>query len=173
MEIIQRPNAGDYPAYYEPYLNLVPEGDMIACLEEQRKGFLDFCTLIPEDRGNFAYAPEKWTVKEVISHIIDTERIMAFRALAISRGEKQSIPGFDENDYVKHSEVEKRTMEDLLEEFDSLRQSNLCLFRSFSEAQLQKRGSANQKEVSVLALMCIVCGHLMHHVNILRERYLD
>lgn len=169
--ITRRPLAGDFPAYYEPYLARVPEGDLLEFLENQKTDFVTFIRSIPAEKGNFRYAEGKWTVKEVLGHIIDTERIMAYRALAFSRKEHQSIPGFDENTYVENSESNRRSLESLADEFESLRAANLELFASFSAKQLDNIGIANGRDVTVNALVYIIAGHLEHHLQVLKDRY--
>jgi len=126
---------------------------------------------IKEEKGNFAYAEGKWTIKQVIGHVIDTERIMVFRALCFARGEKQPIPGFEQNGYVKEANFNERTIKDLISEFKVVRKSNLYLFKSFSEAMLNRRGVAGGNEITVLALLFIIAGHEKHHIKILKEKY--
>lgn len=160
-----------FPPFYEPYIKKV-SGPVIAFLRKQASELLVFFEEVPEEKWDYAYEEGKWTLKEVLGHIIDVERIMAARALMISRGEKQSIPGFDENAYVAEAEFGKRSVEDLLDEMDAVRASNIILFESFSEEQISKVGSANGAAVSVDGIMHIVAGHAAHHMSIIKERYL-
>ena len=166
-----RPAKNDYASYYETYISKVDD-DVLSQLENQLKETQSFLATIPKEKENYCYAEGKWTIKEVVGHIIDTERVMAYRALCISRGEKQSLPGFDQDDYIKTSDFNKRKLSDLAEELMLVRRSNLLMFKSFDENKLLKRGLANNKEVTVLALMFICAGHEKHHMNILKERYL-
>jgi len=121
--------------------------------------------------GNYSYEDGKWTVKEVIGHLIDTERVMAYRAMCIARGEKKPLPGFEQDDYVKFGNFNKRELSDLIYEFRLLRESNLLLAKGFDEECLQKRGVASNHEITVLALLYIIAGHENHHMRILQERY--
>lgn len=121
--------------------------------------------------GNYSYEEGKWTVKEVVGHLIDTERVMAYRAVCIARGEKQPLPGFDQDAYVKSGNFNKRELFDLIYEFRLLRESNMLLAKGFDEKALQRRGVASKNEVTVLALLYIIAGHEKHHMNILQERY--
>jgi hypothetical protein len=125
----------------------------------------------PKAMGDFTYQSGKWTVKEVIGHLIDTERVMAYRAMCIARDEKQLLPGFDQDDYVKSGNFNKRDLFDLVYEFRLLRESNMLLAKGLDKEVLSKRGTANNKEVTVLALFYIIAGHEKHHMNILVDRY--
>ena len=127
---------------------------------------------ISEEKEDFAYAPGKWTPKEVIGHIIDTERIMAFRALCFARKDKTPLPGFDENYYVANANFKNRTMYDLAHEFAVVRESNIALFKCFNQEALDATGTANGREVSVRAILFMIAGHAVHHVNIIKTRYL-
>lgn len=166
-----RPTADEYNPYYGPYIAGVAD-DVLNELQQQAEQFPAFIQGIPIAKENYAYAPGKWTIKELIGHIIDTERIMAYRALRFARNDDQNLPGFDENEYVKHSHYSERSLESLAEEFTLVRKANLFLFESFNEEELVRRGLANNNEVSVRALVFIIAGHLNHHQQVLKERYL-
>lgn len=166
-----RPTAEEFNPYFGPYISQV-EGNVLNELKEQAEQFPTFIRSIPKAKENYAYAPGKWTIKELIGHIIDTERIMAYRALRFARNDDQNLPGFDENEYVKHSHYSERSLESLAEEFTLVRKANLFLFESFNEEELVRRGLANNNEVSVRALVFIIAGHLNHHQQVLKERYL-
>ncbi len=168
-----RPKTGDYNPYYDRYISLIENDDIISFLEEQRNNSENFLKTFTEKQGNYSYAVGKWTMKEVLGHVIDTERIMAFRALAFARNEKQSLPGFEQDDYVAESNFNKRSLVDLINEFITLRESNICLFKSFSDDMLSRRGTASGSEVTVLALIYIIAGHENHHIKILKEKYLN
>ncbi len=127
---------------------------------------------IPVEKADYAYAEGKWTLKELLQHCIDTERIMVYRALCIARGEKQSLPGFDENSYAAASNANIRTWEGLVEEMQLVRKSTILMFDSFNEEQLQQRGSANNHPITCNALGFIIAGHFLHHERIVKERYL-
>lgn len=166
-----RPNPGDYNPYYETYIKEVEGDDILKILNEQNKQTQEVLNSFSELRGNYRYADGKWTVKEVVGHLLDTERVFAYRALCIARGEKKSLPGFEQDDYVREGNFNSRNLPDLNYEFRLLRESNLLTFRSFSEDMLNKRGTANESPVTVRAILWIIAGHEKHHVNILRERY--
>jgi hypothetical protein len=167
-----RPEHGDYAEYYYRYIILVEGEDIVKVLENQLQSFENFYSSITEEQGNFGYADGKWTIKEVIGHVIDTERIMAYRALAIAREEKQSLPGFEQDDYVAIGNFTERNLEELINEYKTLRVSNIAMFKSFSDEEFNRKGTASENKVSVIALAFIIAGHELHHLNILKERYL-
>ena len=166
-----RPGTGDNNPYYDRYISLIGDDDIIEVLEEQRKTSEKFLNTFTEKQGNYSYADGKWTMKEVLGHVIDTEKIMAYRALAFARGEKQSLPGFEQDDYVAESNFNNRSLADLINEFLTVRDSNIILFKSFDEKILNRRGIASESEVTVLALIYIIAGHEKHHMKILRKKY--
>jgi len=171
---MRKPLASEYEStYIKYYIDLVQGDDVIKALEQQLQSSQKFLKLLSEEQGGFAYAENKWTLKEVVGHIIDTERIMAYRILCISRGEKQSLPGFDENEYVKNAFFNKRTLTDLINELRAVRESNILLFRSFDEETLSRKGIANGKEISVRAILFMMAGHELHHINVIRTKYLN
>jgi len=167
-----RPEPGDYAPYYENYIKLVEDGDILKILNDQSKRTQDVLNSFSEHRGNFRYADGKWTVKEVVGHLLDTERVFAYRALCIARAEKKSLPGFDQDDYVKEGNFNRRELFELNYEFRLLRESNLLLFRSFTTEMLIKRGFANETSVTVLAILFMIAGHEKHHMKVLREKYM-
>ncbi|WP_406684960.1 DinB family protein [Seonamhaeicola sp. MEBiC1930] len=160
------------PKYYDRYINLVDQNTNIIEAFSSSISVFDEYTETLIKQGEFKYQPEKWTVKEVLQHIIDTERIFAYRALALSRSEPKTLIGFDENLYAKNSNASKRTVEDLLQEFKLVRQSNITLFKSFSNNTLSQTGICSDIKVSVLAIGFTIIGHAKHHLNILKERYI-
>jgi hypothetical protein len=170
--MITRPQSKDYPIYYEPYIKLVRDEDALKALDTGILKMQALLSDIPEEKENYAYAPGKWTVKEVFGHIIDTERIMTYRALRFARGDGQELPGFDENTYVKNANFGKRTLIDMAHEFSVTRESNISLFKSFDEEALNRKGIANKNLVSVRALAYIIAGHQLHHVNVVKTKYL-
>ena len=166
-----RPNKNDYAPYYEGYINLVKGADIQKILALQSIETQGVLNSFPKAMGDYSYEQGKWTVKEVIGHLIDTERVMAYRAMCIARDEKQLLPGFDQDNYVKSGNFKKRELFDLIYEFRLLRESNILLARGFNGTVLNKRGVANNNEVTVLGLLYIIAGHEKHHMNILQERY--
>jgi hypothetical protein len=167
-----RPQPTEYAAYYEKYVSLVPGTDILGVLEAQGMLMTQLLGARSEREGNFRYAPDKWTVKEVVGHIADTERIFAYRALRISRNDKTPIEGFEQDDYVKNGGFNDRTLVDLAGEFSQVRGATLALFLGLGGDAWQRRGAANKNEVTVRALAFIIAGHELHHRRILEEKYL-
>ena len=166
-----RPTEKDYAPYYKGYIDKIKEDDINNILRDQVASISEFFKSVSEEKGNYAYAEGKWSVKEVLGHMIDTERIFAYRALCIARGEKQSLPGMEQDDYVREGSFNKRGLSDLANEFTLVRKANLALFNSFSEDELNSRGIASNNGVTVRAILFIIAGHAMHHITILREKY--
>ncbi|MES2455044.1 MAG: DinB family protein [Bacteroidota bacterium] len=167
---MNRPQAHEYSPWGLTYIKLVDD-DVLEILERQATEFADFINSLIE-RGDYAYAPGKWTIKELIGHIIDTERILVYRLTCIARGEQQSLPGFEEDDYVANAHFSDRSLLSLSHEFALLRKANLYLFQSLTEKELDQMGTASQRPISVRALLFIVAGHIIHHVNVIKARYL-
>lgn len=166
-----RPLPGDYPPFYETYISLVPETDILQALSHSLQQIKLDLSYIGSDKSDYAYAPGKWTVKQVLQHAIDTERIFAYRALCIARGEQQSLPGFDENQYADEADVSRRHIKDLKEELLTVRLATIQLFQGLPEPMLSRSGMANQKPISVLAIGYAAVGHWRHHASILQTRY--
>ena len=166
-----RPESNEYAPFYHGYVSLVPGEDAIAALETQRLYTKQMLLARSEREGNFRYGPDKWTVKEVVGHLADAERVFTYRAMRIARGDQTPLASFDENEYVKNGKFNDRRLTELAEEFASLRAATLGLFRSFDEAAWMRRGTASNREVSVRALAFITAGHELHHQRILEERY--
>lgn len=167
-----RPVKGDYGEYYQSYIDLVKGDDIFRILVEQNMESQNVLNSFSESKGNYRYAEGKWTVKEVIGHMMDVERIFAYRALCIARGENQSLPGMDQNVYVANGNFNKRQLFDLNYEYRLLRESNILLYGGFDKSVLQNRGIASGYDVTVLALMFITAGHEKHHLNVLMEKYI-
>lgn len=166
-----RPKPNDYPAFYETYIRLVPDDDLVTAMKASLEQLDSDLSGIPHAKQDHAYTEGKWSIKQLIQHAIDTERIFAYRALCIARGEGQPLPGFDENAYAAKAEVSHRALEEMIGEFLSLRRSNLSMFKGFTEEMLESNGTAAGKPVTVLALGYMLIGHWRHHAAILRERY--
>jgi len=158
------------PKQYADYPSLV-QGDVMALLERQATEFPEFLNSIAH-KADYAYAPGKWTIKEMAGHIIDTERILVYRLTAFARGEQSPLPGFDEDDYVLNAHFPDRSLDSFAEEFSFIRKANLYLFRSLTEAELNRTGVASGKEITVRRLLFTIAGHLVHHLTIINERYL-
>jgi hypothetical protein len=168
---MKRPDPTEHAEFYANYIAKVPGTDVLSVLEAQGLQMLQLFSGRSERDGNFQYAPGKWTVKEVLGHVTDTERIFSYRALRIARGDRTPLPGFEQDDYARDGAFGERTLADLAEEFGAVRSASIALFRSFREGVWERRGVANQKEVTVRALAFITAGHQMHHRIILEERY--
>lgn len=167
-----KPGAEEYAPYYGKYVSLVPDGDIVGTLTKQLGDTLSAWRAVPADKAEHRYAPGKWTTKEMMAHVIDTERIMAYRALRIARGDKTALPGFEQDDFIACGDWSNRTMADLADEFESVRKSNLYLFRNLSDAAWKQVGTASNNPVSARALAYIIAGHELYHQEILRDRYL-
>lgn len=167
-----RPAENDYAPYYKGYIELIPGDDILKILLEQTKDCQNILNSFPEHKGDYRYAEGKWTVKQAIGHIMDTERVFTYRALCIARGEKKPLPGFEQDDYVKTGKFESRNLSELVYELRLMRESNLLLFRSFDNEMMNRRGTASGYDVTVNALLFMIAGHMQHHLDILRERYL-
>lgn len=167
-----RPEPDEYAAYYEKYVSLVPEGEVTATLERQGAETLALLRGLTEERGAHRYGAGKWSVKQVVGHVVDTERIFAYRALAIARGERQPLPGMDQDEYMAGADFDARTLASLTDEFEAVRRGNVLMLRGLGAEAWARRGTASDNEVTVRALAHIMAGHETHHINILRERYL-
>ena len=167
-----RPDPSEHVPYYGKYIALVAEADAIQALESQIADGLALLRTIPEAKGDHRYGPGKWTIKEVIGHLIDAERVFAYRALRFARQDRTEVPGFDENAYVPAGSFGRRTLADLAAEWELVRRSNLAMFRGLDAEAWRRQGTANGNAISVRALAFIIAGHGRHHAALLRERYL-
>jgi hypothetical protein len=167
-----RPEKSEYPTYCQGYVSLVPDGDIVGTLGKQLEETLALINGIPEARGDFRYADGKWSIKELIGHVIDSERVFAYRALRFGRGDATPLSGFEQDDFVRGADFNKRTLRDLANEYEHVRRATISLFASLDESAWDRRGAANSNEVSVRGLAFITAGHERHHVEILRTRYL-
>ncbi len=166
-----KPAPGDYAPYAEQYIVLVKSDDIVGALEIQLKQTATLFSGRSERDGNFRYAPDKWTAKEVVGHVADTERVFAYRALRIARGDQTPLAGFEQEDYVRAARFGARKLADLVEEYMDVRHASLSLFRSLDEEAWLRRGVASDNSVTVLALAYLIAGHELHHRKILEERY--
>jgi len=162
----------EYAPFYTNYIKLATDFNLNSSFEKQREVMLTFFKRIPLDKLDYRYEPHKWSVKDILLHLIDSERIFAYRALRIGRNDKTPLPGFEENDYAISANATNRSLNSLLEEYISVRNATITLFNSFDQNQLMSIGEASSKEISVRALGYIILGHEMHHINIIKERYL-
>jgi uncharacterized damage-inducible protein DinB len=169
---IPRPQTDEHLAYYGKYIEKVPDGDLISLLREQLMDTVALLKDVSPEKADYAYGPGKWTIKEVVGHIMDGERVFAYRALRFARNDHTDLPGFDENAWVPAANFGARTLGDLLEELQVVRASTIHFAKHLDDETLKRRGKANGAEVSVRALLYIIAGHERHHVALLKERYL-
>jgi hypothetical protein len=169
---MKRPGADEYLPYYETYVRLVPDGDIVALLESQIKETRELVGKIPDSRGTFRYASGKWSVNEIMGHLIDAERMFANRALRFARGDKTPLPGFEQDDYVAGAGFDSYPLSELLAEFEAVRKDTCFLLRHLTDEATTRRGVANGAEISVRALAYIAAGHELHHRAVIRDKYL-
>ncbi|HJQ40798.1 MAG TPA: DinB family protein [Thermoanaerobaculia bacterium] len=169
---MQRPADNDYGSWYANYVSLVPEEDVLSVIEQQSSTTQRLISSLDESQAMHRYAEGKWSVKEVIGHVTDAERVFGYRALCIARGDQNSLPGFDEQEYMKHANFDSWRLGDLAEAYALTRRANIVMFRNMDDASWDRRGLANNSEVTVRALAFILAGHERHHLKVLRERYL-
>jgi len=167
---MQRPSSSEYPDYYEPYISLVPEDNVLQALEAQLGEAMSVLKGVPESEGNVRHAPYTWSIKEVIGHLADSEQIFGARALRFARADTTPLPGFDEKPYVAAGEFDRASLRDLVNRFEALRRSHLYMFRTLSDEAWLRKGEVDGKQVSVRALAYGMVGHARHHTAILRQR---
>lgn len=169
---MNRPDKSEYAEYYHKYVQGVPEGNITDILEDQLNSTVEFLSGISEDKSLFRYEQNKWSIREVLGHIIDSERVFAYRALRFSRGDQKPLQGFDENHYINNSSYNSISLQLLIEEFFHLRKSTIALFRSMQNEMWLNKGTASGYDVTVRGLAYIIVGHTEHHLRIIKERYL-
>ena len=169
--MLQRPGPDEFASFFQGYIDRVPGGDVPQHLRAQGERTGALLGRVDEQKGMFRYAPGKWTVKRLVQHVVDGERLFGYRAMCIARGEQGSLPAFDENAYAEHDGSDSRSMASIAAEYASVRAATLTLFAGFDAAAWARRGTANGKAISVRALLWITAGHELHHLAVLRERY--
>ena len=172
LSAMPKPSPTTYPAYFKKYIDLVPEEDLAAAFSNQLPAINDLLNSITEERSMYAYEAGKWTLKELLQHMSDAERVFNYRALCIARKETVSLPGFDENDYAENSNANDRPWQKLVDEFLAVRKSTELLYESFTDDVLNYSGISNNNSITVNSLGFITAGHFYHHKNIIEERYL-
>lgn len=170
--MLQKPDTNEHAPYFSRYISLVNEGDFFTELDASFQRYERLFSQLPADKVDFRYAEGKWTPKEMLMHMIDTERVFAYRSMAISRNDKTNLPAFDENEYVKSVDVSNRQIDDLMKEFSAVRAATKAFFQYLPAANCKIIGTANQHPTSARALAYMIIGHVIHHCNILEERYL-
>ncbi len=170
---MSKPSLTSYPVYFQRYVDQVPEEDLLTAFQNQLPVIKPFLSSVPEERSSYAYDEGKWTLKEVLQHMIDTERIFNYRVLCFARGEKASLPSFEENDYAANANANARKWQDLVEEFLAVRHATELLFKSFSEEMLDRSGISNNNPATVKSFGFVIVGHFYHHKKVMEERYLS
>jgi uncharacterized damage-inducible protein DinB len=173
MSYAARPAPADFPSFYHRYVEQADGGDMLDAMRIAQRTMHEVLARVPIQLEAHSYAPGKWSIKEVVQHVIDAERIFAYRALRFSRGDRTELPGFEENDYAPASQADRRSLKDLLEEYDAIRQASLLLFQSLPSEALDRSGIANGRSITVRAIGWVIAGHSNHHATVLAERYLS
>lgn len=173
MKIIEKPEPGEYPFYASMYIDLLPDdGQLLKHLKDNLNMVRALISALPEEKWAYRYAQDKWTIKEVLVHIIDDERIYAYRALCFARNEKTALPGFEQDEYVLYSNANERSISNIMEEYEAVRFATIALFNGFDQSALLRQGVANKNKATVRALGYHIAGHELHHINIIKEKYL-
>ncbi|HSQ25447.1 MAG TPA: DinB family protein [Pyrinomonadaceae bacterium] len=170
---MSRPLESEYAPYYQGYVNQVSEAEILPVLRSQMDDLDVLLDRVTPEKETYAYAEGKWSIREIVGHLIDGERVFGYRALCIARGEQQNLPGFDQDDYMLTAPYKHIDLENLLSELRLIRLGNIAMFRTFDEDSWSRVGTANGNQITVRALAFIMAGHVRHHMNMLRERYLS
>ncbi|MEK6301581.1 MAG: DinB family protein [Acidobacteriota bacterium] len=171
-QLSTRPEPTEYAEYYHKYISRVADGNIITVLGSQIDNTVALLHGLSEAQAGFRYAPEKWSVKEVVGHLIDSERVFGYRAMRFARNDQTPLSGFEQNDYVEAAAFDDQGLNDLASEFEHVRRANLHMLRGLNSEAWERRGDANGNAVSVRALAYIIAGHELHHVGIIRTKYL-
>lgn len=169
---MNKPKLDDFPEYYKRYIQQVIDKDIFKYFEEQKFSTKKFFENIGEEKSNYRYADNKWSIKQILGHICDSERIFTTRALKFARNEKQSLPGFEENEYVRAANFDELPLQLLIDDFVIMRDSHISLFKTFNDEILYRKGIANNTEYTVGSILYIMAGHIDHHIEVIKERYL-
>lgn len=168
----EKPDPTILTSYQKSYVDQVPDGPLPTILEQNGRDTVAFLRSLPAEKIKYRYAPGKWSIAELVQHLTDCERIFAYRMLCIARGEQTPLPGFEENDYARESGADQRSFSDILDEFSTVRTATVSLLKSFSDTQLDRKGTSNGKPAFVRSLAFMVAGHELHHIKVIKERYL-
>jgi uncharacterized damage-inducible protein DinB len=173
MRSIEKPKDGEFPQYAIMYIGLVPDdGLLLKHLQDNFIAIKELILSLPEEKLLYRYAKDKWTIKEILVHIIDDERIYAYRALRFARNDKTELPGFEQDDYALNSGANDRSVQNILEEYEAVRNATIALFNGLPEDSFMRSGVANKNKATVRALAYHIAGHELHHINIIKEKYL-
>ena len=171
-QTIIRPQEGEFAPYYGQYVALVPSENLLDYFATQQENFASLLATLPESKLLYRYAEGKWSIKDVAQHVIDSERIFAYRALTIARNDPTNLPGFEENDYAVTAKADDRSGKEIAEDYNAARTATIALFKSFDDSVLARKGLANNQPVNVRTLGYVIAGHDLHHFNVVKERYL-
>ena len=166
------PAASEYAPYFEKYVSLVPAGDVVETLERQAAETLALLRGLDEEKAGSRYEPGKWSIKQIVGHLADAERVFAYRALCFARGDRTPLPGFEQDDYVRGGNFDARPITDLADEFDAVRRATVALFRQLDDESWRRTGTANDNPFTVRAIAHIIAGHELHHLGVLKAKYL-
>lgn len=169
---MDRPAQNEYASFYQKYIDLVPKGNILKTMEKQNEQFCEFLAKVSEKKADYRYEKDKWSIREVIGHMIDTEHIFLYRALRFSRNDKHELAGFEQDDYIANSNYPKQSLTDLVEQFYLLRKTTVSFYKSLSKSMWTSKGKASGQDVTVRALAFIIVGHVIHHMQIIHKRYL-
>lgn len=172
MSLIDRPEAAEYGDYYDSYVSKVPEGDIVDILVSQKQSTARFLASISEEKSLFRYAPEKWSIRDVVMHLADAERLFLSRAVRIARCDQTPLPGFDENEYAATADADRHSLSELATDFACARDSSISFFQMISDEESRRTGIASNNPFSVRSFAFINAGHELHHVGVIRDRYL-
>jgi hypothetical protein len=170
--MLNKPQPDEYPEFAAKYVNSVPNGPILDILDYLKDSTYNFFSRMTTEQADYAYADGKWMLKEVLGHMIDTEKVFSFRAFCFSRGEKSPLPGFDQDEYVQNSTFSTRSIQDLADEFKTVRQTSIYLYTAFNDEQIMRKGIASNNPVTVRALIYMTAGHELYHLNLIKERYI-
>ncbi|MDP4221144.1 MAG: DinB family protein [Bacteroidota bacterium] len=170
--IIAPPKPQEYPASFEQYIKLVPSKDLLSYFESQKESVASIAVNLSEEQLLYRYAEGKWSIKDICSHVIDCERVYNYRALCIARGDKMDLPAFDENEYARQAHADLRDIADIISEYRAVRASTIELYKSFTADMLDRMGSADSRKRSVRSMGYIAAGHELHHISVIKEKYL-
>ncbi|HYV91367.1 MAG TPA: DinB family protein [Chitinophagales bacterium] len=170
---ITRPNPDEYAPHYETYISKVDTDDPIKGLRKSKKQLIKLISKLNKKQLKFRYAEGKWTIKEILVHMMDGERIFGYRALRFARNDKTALPGFEENDYAPMSKATKRKIKSILREYEAVRDATISLYENLDEEMMMRMGTANNNQMSVRALVYVTLGHELHHIGVIKEKYLS
>lgn len=168
-----KPQPSEYHSFFNGYIQLVPEGDLLQLFDDNATKVKSFFSSVPKEKHDHRYQPDKWSIRQILLHLTDTERVMSYRALSIARGDSESyFPSMDENLFAKNAIVDQRSIDDLLDEFATVRKASVFLFSNLSDEQMMYTGYVMKERTTTRALGFIIAGHCLHHINVIQERYL-